>query len=286
MSMTAETGKIANVEMAAAWDGHEGDMWTTHAERYESTDVRTWRAFVDRGLVSAGDRVLEVGCGTGKPTLDLARLASAGHVLAVDLSRRMLGRARARAEEEGLSNIEFLQADAQVHPFEEGAFDVAVSVFGAMFFNDPVAAFTNIGRALRPGGRLALLAWQELARNEWLVELRGALALGRTLGAPPNGAPGPFALAEPDHVRRVLGAAGFDDIDLAAIDAPVHFGTDADDAMDFVRTLGIVEGLTGDLDDADTARALDAVYQVLVDHQTADGVRLGSSAWLITARRS
>ena len=152
--------------------------------------------------------MLDVGCGTGKPTLDLARLASPGHVLGVDLSRRMLGRARDRAEAEGLTNVEFLQADAQVHPFDEGAFDVAVSVFGAMFFNDPVAALSNVGRALRPGGRLAVLAWQALARNQWLVALRAALAVGRTLGAPPNGAPGPFALAEPDHVRWVLGAAG------------------------------------------------------------------------------
>ena len=133
-----------------------------------------------------------------------------------------------------------------------------------MFFNDQVAAFANIGRALRPGGRLAVMAWQELARNEWLMAFREALAVGRTLGSPPNGAPGPFGLADPDHVRRVLGRrpASWTSA-VEAIEEPLEFGTDADDAFAFVRTMGIVEGMTHDLDEADTARALDAVHEVL-----------------------
>ena len=225
------------------------------------------------------------GCGTGKPTADLARLVAPGRVLGVDLSSQMLERGRRRAAADGIANVEFLQADAQVHPFEEAAFDVAVSSFGAMFFNDQVAAFANIGRALRPGGRLAVMAWQELARNEWLMAFREALAVGRTMGSPPNGAPGPFGLAEPDHVRRVLTEAGFVDVAVEAIEEPLEFGTDADDAFTFARTMGIVEGMTHDLDEADTARALDAVYKVLQAHETPEGVLLGSAAWLITARR-
>jgi SAM-dependent methyltransferase len=285
MTMTANAGPIANVEMAAAWDGHEGDMWTTHADRYETVGLRTWRAFLDRNLVSAGDDVLDVGCGTGRPTADLARLAAPGRVLGVDLSAQMLERGRRRAAADGLTNVELLQADAQVHPFDAASFDVAFSSFGAMFFNDQVAAFSNIGRALRPGGRLAVMSWQELARNEWLLALREALAVGRTMGAPPNGAPGPFGLAEPDHVRRVLAEAGFEDVELDAIEEPFELGTDADDAFSFVRTMGIVEGMTHDLDADDTARALDAVHAMLKAHETPDGVLVGSAAWLITARR-
>jgi SAM-dependent methyltransferase len=285
MTMTANAGPIANVEMAAAWDGHEGDMWTTHADRYETVGLRTWRAFLDRNLVSAGDDVLDVGCGTGRPTADLARLAAPGRVLGVDLSAQMLERGRRRAAADGLTNVELLQADAQVHPFDAASFDVAFSSFGAMFFNDQVAAFSNIGRALRPRGRLAVMSWQELARNEWLLSLREALAVGRTMGAPPNGAPGPFGLAEPDHVRRVLAEAGFEDVELDAIEEPFELGTDADDAFSFVRTMGIVEGMTHDLDADDTARALDAVQAMLKAHETPDGVLVGSAAWLITARR-
>jgi SAM-dependent methyltransferase len=172
-----------------------------------------------------------------------------------------------------------------VHPFDEAAFDVAVSSFGVMFFNDQVAAFSNIGRALRPGGRLAVMAWQELSRNEWVRGIREALAVGRDLPRPQPGQPGPFGLADPDHVRRVMAAAGFDGVEVEAIEQPLEFGTDADDAFTFARTMGIVEGMTRDLDDDDTARALAAVYALLKAHETPDGVLIGSAAWLITARR-
>ncbi len=276
---------IANVEQAAAWDGHEGDMWTQHAERYEAVGRRIWNIFLDERPIAVSDHVLDIGCGTGKSTRDAARLASAGGVLGVDLSAKMLERARERSASEGLTNISFEQADAQVHPFDEASFDVAISNFGAMFFDDPVAAFVNVARALQPGGRLAVLAWRDLARNAWLTVLRETLALGRALPEPPPSVPGPFGLADPEHVRRVLGAAGFAEVDLESIDEPMVFGTDADDAFSFVRHLGIVEGLTQGLDDKSKARALDEVHGALLAHATDEGVLLGSSAWLITARR-
>ena len=276
---------IANVEQAAAWDGHEGDMWTEHAERYEATGRGIWKVFLDTRPISERDHVVDIGCGTGKSTRDVARLAPSGLVLGVDLSAKMLERARERSAAEGLTNVRFQQADAQVHPFDNDGYDVAISSFGAMFFADPVAAFRNIGRALRPGGRLAVLAWRELARNQWLTVLREVLALGRSLPEPSPSIPGPFGLAEPGHVRRVLGTAGFEGIDVEPIDEPIELGTDADDAFSFVRTLGIVEGLTQDLDDKTKARALDEVHGALVAHETDQGVLLGSSAWLITARR-
>ncbi len=283
---TEEPGSnIVNVEMAAAWNGHEGDSWTEHAERYEAAASRIWSVFLDSRPIAEGDHVLDIGCGTGKSTREAALLAAPGHALGVDLSARMLGHARRRSAAEGIENVAFEQADAQVHPFDHAVFDVAISSFGAMFFADPVAAFANIGGALRPGGRLAILAWRDLARNQWLNVLREALAIGRTLPEPPPSMPGPFGLADADHVHRILDAAGFEGIDLQAVDEPVELGTDADDAFSFVRTMGIVEGLTQDLDENARARALDQVYRALVEHQSDEGVLLGSSAWLIGARR-
>jgi SAM-dependent methyltransferase len=278
--------EIANVEQAAAWDGEEGERWTADAERYERAGRRSWQRFLDADLVSPSDTVLDVGCGTGQPTREVARIASLGSAVGIDLSGPMLHHARARSAADGLTNVEYVQGDAQVHPFEPGAFDLAMSSFGAMFFGDPVAAFTNIGRGVRHGGRLALLAWRELARNEWLMALRGALALGRELPVPPPDAPSPFALADPDRVRSILCSAGFEQVELAPIDEPIELGADADDAFAFMRTMGIVAGLTHDLDDADRARALDELQRVAVDHDTGDGVLLGTSAWLITAQRS
>jgi SAM-dependent methyltransferase len=277
---------IANVEQAAAWDGSEGEHWTAHADRYDRAGGRTWQRFLDTQPVAADDDVLDVGCGTGRSTRDAGRAASSGSVLGVDLSAPMLELARTRTGAEGLTNVTFEQADAQVHPFDEQSVDVAISSFGAMFFNDAVAAFTNIGRAVRPGGRLAVLAWRELARNEWLMAFRAALAVGRTLPSPPVDAPGPFGLADPAHVREVFGSAGFSAVGFTEIDEPIEFGADADDAWGFVRGIGIVEGLTQNLDERDKKRALDRLRAAVAAHDTGHGVLFDSSAWLITAQRS
>jgi hypothetical protein len=155
-----------------------------------------------------------------------------------------------------------------------------------MFFSDPVAAFSNIASAIRSRGRLAMLVWRELDRNEWLVAFRTALAAGRTLPMPPPDAPTPFSLADPDRVRRILGAAGLSDVDFTAVDEPIDFGEDADDAFGFVRHIGIVVGLTQDLDDIAKARALDELRTTIKAHETGGGVLFGTSAWLITATRT
>ena len=275
---------VANVEMAAAWDGSEGEHWAEHADHYERAAGLSWQRLLEAVSIGTQDVVLDVGCGTGRSTRDAARIAVSGSALGVDLSARMLEHARKAAEQEGLANVRFQQADAQVSSFPEDAFDIAISSFGAMFFADPTAAFANIARALRPDGRVALLAWRELARNEWLTAIRAALASGRQLPEPPTSVPGPFGLADADHVRRVLGAAGFVDIRLDAVDEPTLLGSDADDAFAFVSTFGITRGLTQDLDEESRARALDALRRTVVDHETDDGVLFETSAWLITGK--
>lgn len=274
---------IANVEMAAAWDGAEGDHWAENADRYEATASRYWQSLLRAVPIGRDEAILDIGCGTGRSTRDVARVASSGSVLGVDLSARMLERARATASADGLGNVRFEQGDAQVHPFPDAAFDLAISAFGAMFFADPVAAFANIARSLRLRGRLALLAWRELQRNEWVAAIRDALSLGRALPTPPVGAPGPFGLADRQHTERILTDAGFVDVGFDEVNEPIRFGDDADDAFSFVATFGITRGLTQDLDDASRAAALDALHATLVEHESDDGVLFGGSAWLITA---
>lgn len=277
--------EIANVEMAEAWNGAEGEHWSEHADRYERVGHRHWQRFLQSVPLAGTDHVLDVGCGSGGSSRDVARIASSGSVLGVDLSSPMLELARRRAQDEGLVNLRFEQGDAQVHPLDPAAFDLAISRFGVMFFSDPVAAFANIGRALRPGARLAVMAWRELAHNEWLRALRGALAAGRALPEPPPRTPGMFGLADPDHVGSVLGEAGFFGIELEEVAEPVNAGSDADDAFAFLGTLGIVKGLTEDLDDQTRAGALDSLYALVQSHETDQGVLIDSSAWLITATR-
>lgn len=277
--------EIANVEMAAAWDGDEGDHWTEHAERYESSSAGYGRRLLEAAQIAREDAVLDVGCGTGKTTRDAARVAVAGSALGVDLSARMIEHARTAAAQEGLTNVTFERADVQVHPFPPGSFDRAMSLFGAMFFADPVAAFSNVAQSLRPGGLLTLLAWRELADNEWIRALRDALAVGRTLPVPPPGTPGPFGLADPEQVRQLLAEAGYDDVAIEPADEPMWFGADASDAMTFVGTFGIARGLTQGLDDDQRRGAFAALRATLEDHDTAEGVRFASGAWLVTARR-
>jgi SAM-dependent methyltransferase len=285
--MSAGTTRVAdgNAEMAAAWDGPEGEHWAANASRYEGTGVAFGERLFAAPELHEGSRVLDVGCGTGALTLRVGRVTTAGAVLGVDLSSPMLEVGRARAAREHLDHVRFQHADAQVYPFDEASFDVAMSNCGVMFFADPVAAFANIRRALRPRGTIAWLAWRDLARNEWVCALREALAAGRHLPVPPPGVPGPFSLADRDLTHERLTAAGFTDVQLESVDEPVSFGRDADDAYAFVSTLGLARGLTADLDDATRNAAFEQLHRSLAEHETEAGVVFAGSAWLITAGR-
>lgn len=277
--------EIANVEMAKIWDGEEGDEWTENADRYDATVLFINRRFEAETVIKPTDRILDVGCGTGKSSRRAAARASEGLVLGVDLSSRMLEEARRRSREDGLDNVEYVQADAQVHPFEPDTFDVAISSFGAMFFNDPTAAFTNIRRSLRAGGRIAFLAWQRFEDNEWLTTIFDALAAGRDLPTPPAGAPGPFGLADAATVATILEDAGFVDGHLTAINEPMWLGATPEEAWAFVSEMGIVRGIGGGLDEETRATAMADLRRRVEKGATSEGTVLGSAAWLITATR-
>ncbi|MFE6839913.1 class I SAM-dependent methyltransferase [Streptomyces sp. NPDC057705] len=273
----------SNAEQARAWDGREGAYWAEHADRFDRAIRPHDRHFLAAADVSATDHVLDIGCGTGEITRDVARRADSGRVLGVDLSAAMLRVARQRAADEGLHNADFVQADVQVHPFPAASFDVAVSRTGTMFFADPVAAFRNIGTALRPGGRLVQLVWQPPTGNEWLRSFARALAAGRPLPTPLPEAPGPFSLADPVRVRTVLGAAGFTDVQLEPHCEAMWFGQDAADAERFV--LGLHGWMLDGLDAEGRRRAVDDLRATLTAHETDDGVLYASATWIIRSAR-
>ncbi len=272
----------SNAGMVEAWDGKEGAFWTAQARRFDNTLASLYRAFLGAAAIREEDHVLDVGCGTGQTTRDCARIATSGSALGVDLSSQMLALARQTAIAEGLTNVDFQHADAQIHPFETAAFDVVVSRMGSMFFGDPVAAFANLRRALRPGGRLTLLTWQGLGDNEWLTEFRRALAVGRDLPTPPTDAPSPFTLSDPTRVTTILESAGFGDVTLQGLHEPMNFGRSADDAFDFVSAqMGwMLEGL----DDNGRDTAIDALRTTIAEHTGDHGVTFQSATWIIQAR--
>jgi SAM-dependent methyltransferase len=199
----------ANAEQAAYWTARS-EQWVTHQAALDARLAPVGEQLLTRAAPRPGERVVDVGCGTGATTLAVAeKVGTRGSVLAVDISEPMLAIARRRSTERGHGHVRFLHGDAQSHDFEPKAYDLVLSRFGVMFFSDPVAAFANLMSALRPGGRLAFVCWAPLEDNPWFKE---PLAAGiRWLGPPepqPPRAPGPLALAETGYIEEILRDAG------------------------------------------------------------------------------
>jgi ubiquinone/menaquinone biosynthesis C-methylase UbiE len=231
------------------------------------------------------DHVLDIGCGTGQTTRQAARTAQAGSALGVDVSAAAIERARELATAKEVSNVAFECADAQVYRFPHEHFDVAISRFGTMFFDDPAAAFTNIGRALRPAGRLVMLVWQAHDRNEWEVTIRQSLEATDGPAAIPCAGPDPFSLADPPTVTQILEGAGFADVAFADVREPVYYGPDAAAALEWVRGFTCTSQALNRLEPAAAARAVRRLREALAAHRSDDGIWFNSRAWLITARR-
>ena len=278
---------IANTAQAEHWNTGEGVAhWIRNREQYD----RMLRPFADLILQAAalrpGQQVLDVGCGSGVTTLAAARLVDPGSAVGADLSSPLLSLARERAAASGLRNVSFQHGDVQVHPFGTARFDTVISRFGVMFFEDPVAAFTNIRSAVRPGGRLVFVCWQPLAANDWLLVPGAALAehlppydFGTVDG------PGMFAFADQDRVRQILAGAGWTGVQITPQQVTLLLGGggSVDDTTGFLRTATIGRTMLEGADEATTEQALTAVRATLARHADAEGVHLGAGVWLVQA---
>ena len=273
----------ANEAMRQAWDGPEGAQWSELAEGFERASTEHRAVLLRAAALAQGEDVLDLGCGNGALALEAGAAVDPGNVVGIDLSSAMLANGRARAAAAGRGNVSFVHADAQVHAFEPASFDVLVSNAGAMFFDDQDAAFTNLRTSLKPGGRIALLVWQVVANNEWLLELRRALAMGRDLPTPPVGVPGPFGLADPDHTHDLLARTGYRSIRIEDVRPPMRLGDDVESAYAFVSRMGNTRGLLDGLGADERVAALDNLRSVLAEHATPQGVVLGTASWLVTA---
>jgi SAM-dependent methyltransferase len=276
---------VANAEQSAHWNSAAGPHWATFADRTDRLFNEITSALLKFADVQSGEAVLDVGCGCGVTSLAAARAAgSDGSVLGIDFSDPMLAVAERRAREAGLTNLQFVQADAANYAFDPQRFDLLISQLGIMFFDDPVRAFANLYGALRPGGRLRVACFRSLIENDWFsVPLAAAKKI---VSVPPPGdptAPGPTSLSDPDHARMVLRAAGFGAIDLRPLNVLLPAGTRAQALELFSEVGSLPRALAGASEDERTAvRA--ALQEALRDYESSGEVELGAGLWLISAR--
>jgi SAM-dependent methyltransferase len=270
-----------NADQIEFWNGWMGARWVEQQVFMDRLLEPLGDALLQAAAVGSGQRVLDVGCGCGGTTLAVARAGA--QATGIDVSAPMLAHARTRAG--GADNPTFIEADAALHPFA-GDYDLVLSRFGVMFFNDPVVAFTNLRTALRPGGRLCVLCWRAPQENPWVAVPMAAAQpfLPPTEPLDPR-APGPFAFADSEYVTTILRDAGFADVEVTALDRPLVLGADAEAATEFIARIGPVSRTLADLDEDERRPILDAVAGALAPHAGADGVALGAACWIVTARR-
>lgn len=279
-----------NQEQIGYWNGPVGTRWLTYNDWLDERTAAYGQAALAIAAAAPGESVLDVGCGAGATSLQLARAVGAGGaVTGVDISEPLLGRARERARALGLP-VEFRLADASQPVFAPAAFDLLFSRFGVMFFDDPVAAFAQLRATLKPGGRLAFVCWQEPGENDWYQLPLKALA-GIVEQAPVDvSMPGPFSFSERDRIEATLREAGFIRIEATPFHAPFYRGQGptreaaADDAMDQVFRVGPVARLLEAHDEPVNLRAKAAIREALLAIAGDDGIAVSGAAWVVSAR--
>jgi SAM-dependent methyltransferase len=279
----------ANEEMGRYWNEEGGTTWADEADRFEGQLAEIGDALLALAAPQPGERVLDVGCGPGSTTLAAAEaVGPEGAVLGLDVSAPLARLGEQRAADAGLANTTFLVADAQTTDVSEhGPFDLLLSRFGVMFFDDPTAAFTNLRSALRPGARVAFACWKDFFSNPWMsVPMVAAL---EHLPPPPHldpDAPGPWAFADDARVTRILTEAGFGDVRCESFEGDLILagGGGAEDVYGFLTRSSLGRTLLVQ-DDESTAELVEAsVLAALRQHETPEGVRLPFASWLVSAK--
>ncbi|MVT64207.1 methyltransferase domain-containing protein [Bradyrhizobium pachyrhizi] len=279
-------GHPQNADQIAYWNGPGGQRWATRQAAQDIVLQPVLDLLVDRAATKAGQRVVDVGCGSGASSFALAaKVAPAGHVLGVDVSEPMLTRAR-QSVPQGLP-VEFALADATVYPFAPESFDLLASRFGVMFFADPVVSFANLHKAMKPTGRLAFACWQEPRENPFFMTPLAAV-YKHVPKLPPLGPedPGPFAFASEARVKRILGEAGFSGIAMepCRVELDVATGRGIDAAIQGALEIGpasrALEGHPDEVRDA----AIASMREALAPFVKGDAVLLPGAIWIVTAR--
>jgi SAM-dependent methyltransferase len=286
--MTTPESAEPNAEQSQCWNEIAGPNWVALEEALDEELAPLGAVAMDRAEVAPGERVLDTGCGCGQTSLELARrVGPGGFVLGIDISTPMLERAGTRAKEADIAHIRFENADAQTYAFAPSEFDLLYSRMGVMFFDDPLAAFSNQLRALRPGGRLAFVCWRDIKENPWMSVTLSAVAKHIPIPERPPGAPGPFAFADSRRVGSILKGAGFANVAFEGLDTTITVGGSGslDESVGNILNFGLISRALRQADVQDTTEIAASVREAVAPYATTRGVRLGSACWVVTGRR-
>lgn len=278
--------RTENAQQIAQWNGAQGWQWATLQSDIDKIVAPFGAAALRAAAAQAGERVIDIGCGCGDTSMELAHLVGTqGAVHGVDVSQPMLDVARDRARHVGHGHLAFLQADAS-HAELPTSQDLLYSRFGVMFFELPDAAFVHLRKSLRPGGRLAFVCWRTPRDNPWAMAplMAARKALGVTSAPADPTAPGPFAFADEQRVRAILGGAGFSDIGLERFDAAISLGASSQAAAERAVSFGPAAHLIKEAGAEHLKTIQDAIESSLSAHAAPDGsVSLAGSTWVVTA---
>jgi len=280
--------QLFNEEQRARWNGIDGEYWTNHQDRLDRTLTPVTGPLLAFAAPRAGSTVIDVGCGCGATTLELARaVGPSGRVVGLDVSGPMLALAGERLR--AFANTTCMLGDAAELPLRDLGADLIVSRFGVMFFGDPVAAFANLRTGLAAGGRLRFACWRPIKENPWLqIPLHAVYEHAPRLPKPEPEEPGPFAFGDPARVTRILTAAGFTEPSFTPLDIQIDIsgGGTLEDAVIQSSAMGPAKRALADQPDEVRAAALESIRRALTPYASAAGVKLPGAVWLVAADRS
>jgi ubiquinone/menaquinone biosynthesis C-methylase UbiE len=280
----AETSNAAQIEF---WNSVAARAWADQYARMDRAVAAITKELLEMAAPQPGERVLDIGCGAGTTVLELARrVGPSGNVLGADVSEPSVARARERIAAAGLRHAEAVVADASVHPFAPDAFDLAFSRFGVMFFRDPVAAFANVRRAMKPSGRLALAVFRAARKELWpSASLEAVRHLLPPIPTPGPEEPGPYSWADPARVHRILEGAGFSGVSLSPFDPviPLAGPSGEAEATDFVMAMGPLMRVLPSLSAAQREKVRETLGTYFKGHTTPQGVVLQAEIWVVRA---
>ncbi len=283
--MTQPAIDARNADQVAYWNGPGGKHWTDRQQLQDIVLSPVSEVLIDRAAVKAGDTVIDIGCGCGATSFDLLhKVGPTGRVTGIDISEPMLGRARELAPKD--APVEFVLADATVHPFAPASTDMLFSRFGVMFFAQPSDSFANMRKALRPGGRLVFACWRTPRDNPWMMlGLQEAYKHVPKLPEMKPDDPGPFSFANEERVRRILGEAGFSGVGLERVDLSLDIATGRglEAAIETILAIGPTSRALENQPSDKIEAVTQLIRTALAAHQKGDTVPLGGSIWIVTA---